>query len=101
MLIPILSYNGAAIATLATNIVLFRASLYFVSKHLQALPIHKIIIKPVIGGLVMGVFVYYFIDVNIFLLVPLAAVIYLVALLSLKTFTEEDINLMKKILSRG
>ena len=43
-LIPILSYNGAAIATLFTNIVLFLASFYFVSKYLQVIPVHKIMI---------------------------------------------------------
>ncbi|CAD6492210.1 MAG: Polysaccharide biosynthesis protein [Candidatus Argoarchaeum ethanivorans] len=100
ILIPILSYNGAAIATLVTNAVLFIASFYFVSKHLFVLPVHEIIIKPVIAGLMMGTFVYYFINVNIFLLVPLAVVIYLVALLALKTFTVEDWEMAKKVLKR-
>jgi O-antigen/teichoic acid export membrane protein len=100
ILIPILSYNGAAIATVATNMVLFIASFYFVSKHLQVLPIHKIMIKPVISGLIMGAFVYYFIDFNIFLLVPSAAVIYLVILLALKTFSKEDFDIVKKVIGR-
>ena len=98
ILIPILSYNGAAIATVATNVVLLIASFYFVSKYLQVLPMHKIMVKPVISGLVMGAFVYYFIDFNVFLLVPLAAMIYLVTLLALKTFTMEDIDIVKKIM---
>ena len=96
-LIPILSYNGAAIATVATNIVLFVASFYFVSKHLQILPIHRIAIKPVIGGLMMGTFVYYF-DVNIFLLIFFAGAVYLMALLALKTFSEEDFDIIKKLI---
>jgi len=99
ILIPIMSYNGAAIATVVTNAVLFLASFYFVSKHLQMLPVHKIMIKPVISGLTMGAFVYYFIDFNLFLLVPLAAIIYLVALLVLKTFSKEDQDIIKKIVS--
>ena len=99
ILIPILSYNGAAITTVATNIVLFGASFYFVSKHLQVLlPIHKISIKPIISSLLMGAFVYYFIAVNIFLLVPLAAIVYLVALLALKTFSKEDLDIVKRVL---
>lgn len=100
VLIPVFSYNGAAIATVATNAVLFVVSFYFVSKHLQVLPIHKIVIKPIISGVLMGTFVYYFVDVNMFLLVLLAAVVYLVALLALKTFTEEDWNIVKKMLSK-
>jgi O-antigen/teichoic acid export membrane protein len=101
ILIPMLSYNGAAIATVATTVVLFIASFYFVSKHLQLISLHKILIKPVISGLVMGAFVYYFIDVNIFLLIPLAAAIYLVALFILKTFSEEDMDIAKRVLGRG
>jgi O-antigen/teichoic acid export membrane protein len=100
ILIPIMSYNGAAIATVATNAVLFIASFYFVSKHLQLPPVRKTLIKSVISGLIMGTFVYYFIDVNIFLQVFLAAVIYLAALLTLKTFYEEDWDIVKRMLSK-
>ena len=100
ILIPVLSYNGAAIATIMTNVVLFIVAFYFVSKYLQVLPLHKILIKPAIGALIMGAFVYYFIDVNIFLLVPLAGVVYLVILIALKTFTGEDWDIVKKIVRR-
>jgi O-antigen/teichoic acid export membrane protein len=100
ILIPTLSYNGASIATVATNAVLFMASFYFVSKHLQVLPIHKILVKPVLSGLVMGAFVYYFVDLNIFLLIPLAGIVYFVALLALKTFSKDDWSLVKRIVSR-
>ncbi len=100
ILIPALSYNGAAIATLIARAILFVASFYFVSKHLQMLPVHKILIKPVTSGLVTGAFMYYFIDVNMFLLVLLAAVVYLMALLALKTFSTEDWDIVKKVLGR-
>ena len=100
ILIPTLSYNGAAIATVATNIVLYIASFFFVSKHLIVLPIHKILIKPLISSVIMAGFVYYITDLNIFLLVPLAAGIYLVALFVLKEFQKEDVDMMKKIVSR-
>ena len=96
ILIPILNYNGAAIATVMTNVVLFIASFYFVSKHFQTLPVHKIIIKPLISGLMMGGFVYYFVDLNIFILVCVAGLIYFSALFALKTFSEEDWNIIKK-----
>ena len=101
ILIPIMSYNGAAIATVATNAVFFISCFYFVSKHLQVLPIHKIIIKPAISSILMGAFVYHFIDINIFLIVPLAGVVYLVALLTLKTFNKEDLDMIKKVLLKG
>ena len=98
MLIPILSYNGAAIATVITHIVLFIASFYFVSKHLQVLPIHKIIIKPVISSLIMAAFVYHFMYINVFLIVPIAALMYLGILLALRTFSEEDMEIINRII---
>ena len=100
ILIPILSYNGAAIATVATNAVLFIACFYFVSKHLFVLPIHKMLIKPAISGLIMGAFLYYFIGINILLLVPFAGFVYLVALLALKIFSEDDWAIVKKAIGR-
>ena len=96
-LIPILSYNGAALATVVTKAVLLLASFFFVSRHLEMIPLHKILVKPGIGALVAGAFVYYFIDVNMFLLVPLLGVVYLAALFTLKTFTKEDIDIAKKV----
>jgi len=99
-LIPMLSYNGAAIATVATNVVLFGVSFYFVSKHLLILPVHKTLAKPLIGGLAMGAFIYYFIEVNIFLLIPSATAVYFIALLLLKTFSKEDWHIAKKIIRR-
>jgi O-antigen/teichoic acid export membrane protein len=99
ILIPIISYNGAAIATVATVIVLFIASFYFVSKHIYVLPMHKLFMRPAISSLVMGAFVYYFVELHIFLLVPLAAVVYLIAVIALKTFTKEDIDILKRVIS--
>jgi O-antigen/teichoic acid export membrane protein len=98
ILIPMLNYNGAAIATVATTAVLFLSNFYFVSKHLQLLPIHKIVIKPVIGGVTMAIFMCYFVNINVFLLTLAAGVIYIIALLLLKTFSEEDWNIIKKTL---
>ena len=100
ILIPVMSYNGAAIATVITNVVLLIASFYFVSKYLHVLPLHKISVKPIISGLIMSAFLYYFIDVNIFLLVPLAGIIYLATLFAFKEFQKEDMDMVKKIIGR-
>ena len=100
ILIPMLSYNGAAIATVATNAVLFIASFYFISKYLQMLPIHKIVIKPIISCLLMSAFIYYFINFNIFLIVSLAAGIYFVALVVFKEIRKDDVEIIKRVISR-
>ena len=101
ILIPIMSYNGAAVATVATTIVFLVSTFYFVSKHLQTLPVHKILVKPVIGVLLMGSSIYYLADLNLFILVPLAAGVYLVALLVLRTFSDEDRDIVRKAMNRN
>lgn len=100
ILIPVLSYNGAAIATVVTSAVLFIACFYFVSKYFIVLPVHKILVKPAISGLVMAIFIYYFVELNIFLLVPLAGIVYFVVLLASKAFSKEDFDVLKGIISR-
>ena len=100
ILIPLMSYVGASIASVITSALIFIIAFYFVSRNLQVLPIHKISIKPVVGSLIMGAFVYFFIDTNIFLLIFCAAVIYLISLLFLKTFTEEDIDIIESVTDR-
>ena len=73
---------------------------YFVSKHLRTIPIHKILVKPVIGVLFMGVFTYYLAYLSSFLLIPLAAGVYLVAILILRTFSDEEWGIVKKAIGK-
>jgi len=97
-LIPVLSYNGASIATVATSAVFFISSFYFVSKHLQIIPPHKIVMKPMIGGLIAGMFVYYLINSNMLLLIPLSIGIYSLVLLSLKALSKEDVDMVRRMI---
>jgi O-antigen/teichoic acid export membrane protein len=99
ILIPVMSYNGAAIATVATVAILALSLFYFVSKHLQTILVHKVAVKPVIAALVMGVFVYYFMNFNVLIVLLLAAVVYMVMLLALKTFSKEEVEMIKGIIS--
>ena len=99
LLIPVMSYNGAAIATVTTVAILALFLFYFVSKHLQTIPVHKVVVKPIVATVVMGVFVYYFMNFNVIIVVLLAAVVYMVMLLALKTFSKEEIEMIKSIIS--
>ena len=101
ILIPAMSYNGAAVATVTTTIIFLASIFYFVSKHLQMVPVHKILVKPVIGVLVMGGSIYYLADISLFILIPLAAGVYLVTLLVLGTFSDEDWDMVRKVRSRN
>ena len=104
-LIPHYSYIGAAIATVITELVLFILYYYHISKNGIKINIFKLSYKPLTASVIMGISIYaiksytqYWSDMHqIIIIVPLAAVIYILALIMFKTFTEEDIKIFKNI----
>ena len=101
VMIPYLSYIGASIATVLSEVFLYFVFIYFINKHYKKLELHKHFIKPLVASLVMGGFVFYFKSVNLFLLVVLASLVYFVILVLLRTFTQEDKNIFKQVVKRG
>ena len=101
VLIPYLSYIGASIATVLSEVFLYFVFIYFINKHYKKLELHKHFIKPLIASLVMGGFVFYFKDVNLLLIVISAGLVYFVILLLLRTFTQEDKNILKQVVRRS
>jgi O-antigen/teichoic acid export membrane protein len=57
LLIPSLSYVGAAFATVSTQIINFAALYYFTSKNGYSLNLFKISYKPIIAGIIMGIII--------------------------------------------
>jgi O-antigen/teichoic acid export membrane protein len=101
VMIPYLSYIGASIATVLSEVFLYIVFIYLISKHYKKLELHKHFIKPLIASLMMGGFVFYFKGANLLLLVVLAGLVYIVMLIMLKTFTQEDKDIFKQIVKRG
>ena len=99
VLIPIMSYTGASMASVVTAFLAFIMRFYFVSKNLRVLPLHRICIKPIVGSLIMSTFIY-FLNTNLVLLIFCAVVVYVFSILFLKTFTEEDVELFEKMTGR-
>ena len=100
-MIPYLSYIGASIATVLSEVFLYFVFIYFINKHYRELGLHKHFIKPLVASLVMGGFVFYFKDVNLLLIVISAGLVYFVILLLLRTFTQEDKDILKQVVKRG
>ena len=100
-LIPYLSYIGAGIATVLSEVFLYFIFIYFINKHYKKLELHKHFIKPLLAAFVMGGFVFYFKDINLLLLIMSAALVYFVILYALKTFTQEDKDIFKQVIKRG
>jgi O-antigen/teichoic acid export membrane protein len=96
-LIPYLSYIGASIATVLSEVLLYFIFIYCINKHYKKLELHKHFMKPLVASLVMGGFVLYFKDANLFLLIISAGIVYFVILALLRTFTKEDKNIFKQV----
>lgn len=99
LLIPVLSFVGAAIATVLTEIILFTLYFYFISKHFHRPTLHKIFVKPSISCLVVCGFIYYLRVINPFLLAGLAVIVYFLILYLLKTFDSEDKKILKDLIT--
>ena len=99
ILIPLFSFVGASIATLISELLLFLLFFYFVEKYSHKSALHKDFIKPLIGCLVMGGFIFYLRDINLLVLIALATTIYLVVLHLIRTFDSEDKKIFVEILS--
>ena len=98
ILIPYFSYIGAAIATIATETVLCGLYFYFVSKYLHRMPLHKLIIKPLIACSAMVLLIYFCGGINVAVLVISAALLYFVVLYLIKGFSKEDFDLLRQAL---
>jgi len=101
ILIPKLSLIGASIATVATEVMVFVFYFYAVSASVCILLLHKIALKPIIATSLMGVCVFYLKELNIFLVVLLAAIIYFTLLYIVGAFTDEDLDLFRRAFLKG
>lgn len=97
ILIPRFSYVGASITKLLSETILFIQFFYFVSKCLYRIPLRKVLYKPLIASLLMGLFIFYFKEMNFAILIGLAIFIYISILFITRTFSKEDIQLFKQV----
>lgn len=101
ILIPTYSYVGSAYATIMAESFLLISYIYLSGRYFHLLPLHKIILKPIIAASLMGLFVYTFHDLNLILIVIVAIVLYFSVLYIIKGFSKEEIALMKSVIKRS
>lgn len=101
ILIPYYSYKGAAFATVFTEILNFILLYYFAAKNGYKLNIFAISAKPIIAGLAMGGFLIYFSNVHMFILIPIAAIVYFSILFIIKGFSKEEYEIISVIFKRS
>lgn len=80
ILIPHYSYIGSSITTIATEFLVCSCAYVIIYKNLKLVPRIGILFKVLIATLLMGIFLYYFNNVNLFLLVFIGSTIYFIVL---------------------
>lgn len=95
ILIPTYRAIGASITVLITNILMFILGIYYVPKiiTLRASALLKFFFKILLSALVMGFAVYYLKNfLNIFIVVFISGIIYLLLVFAFKAIKREDIS---------
>ncbi len=89
--IPAFSYIGAASTTVLTESIVLVLTGWIVYKYTKLLPSFKILPKALFASLAMGGILFLLIKINLFLLIVLGALIYIVVLYLLKGFSKQDV----------
>jgi O-antigen/teichoic acid export membrane protein len=97
ILIPRYGYVGASMVMVITSLTAFVPCFYLLSKLVCKISIPKLIFRPVIASGLMALFLFFSTRLSLWLLIPLAAIIYFGILILLRTFSREDLNLFKEI----
>lgn len=98
ILIPIMGFAGAAITTVVTNVLICVVGFCFVSKYLQKTVAWRMVVGPMVACVVMAGVLLCFGNINLLLLILLAATTYFVILFGLKVFDKDELNIIKKII---
>ena len=99
-LIPLYSYIGASISTVITEVALFAILFYYASKSGFSISLIKVFNKPLIAGLVMMVVLILVMKLHLLVIIPIGAIVYIVALYFLKGFGKEEIDLVKGLFTK-
>jgi hypothetical protein len=60
-------------------------------------PLKEILIKPFIASVIMGI-VIYFVNLELFTSVLLGMIVYFISIFAIKTFDDDDLNIIKELL---
>lgn len=99
ILIPRYSYNGAAFASVLTSGFLVGFYYYSIKKEFCNVTLRKIVASPAASCAIMGAVVYLIKDINVFGIIAVGIVVYLVCLILFKGINEDDYRMLKTIFS--
>ena len=100
IILNLLVIPGYSYVMIATELTTFSICFYYASKNLYFIRLHRLLLKPLLGSFVMAVVVYYLRPINLFIIVGVAVWVYFATLLALRTFTKQDVSVIKSIIGR-
>ncbi|MDD5732025.1 MAG: flippase [Patescibacteria group bacterium] len=96
ILIPRYSYIGSSITTIATELLVCTCAYIILYKGLKIIPRFHVFLKVLFSALIMGIALYYFSNINLFLLIVLGSIVYFVVLYLIGGIKKEIILKMIK-----
>lgn len=102
IIIPYLSYNGAAITTVLSDLLIMLIQIYVIYKlgHRPNKKLFTDLLKIIIGSGVLGIALY-FLKLNMWIALPVGIIIYFTAIYLLKVFDKDDQYVIKEILGKN
>lgn len=101
ILIPLYSYDGAAIATVLSEILILILMMHSISKteYKPDLSLLKTVVKLIICGMILAI-VLYFANVSLWLAIPIGLVVYVASLFITRTIDDTDKYIINELLNR-
>lgn len=98
IVIPRYSYIGTAATSAVTEFLVVAITFFLIARNLSYKPKIKGLCKTLIAGLIMALFLYFFKNQNLFILLAGSAIIYFFTLWIMRAITTEEI---KSIIKRN
>ena len=101
ILIPHMSYDGAAIATVASEILITVLTVYYIFKtsYKPDFGLLKNVIKLLVCGIILAIVLNY-IHVSLWLAIPIALIVYLISLIITRSIDDIDKYIIKELLNK-
>lgn len=100
LLIPKYSYIGASVATVFTEFVNFIILFYLTSNSGYELNLFQLFYKPVLASIPMIVILYYLRSMHLLILIPVAIMVYFLALFLIRGIKKEELDLLKSVIQK-
>lgn len=101
ILIPRLSFTGAAVTSLLTEILVVLLTFFITMKYVRYIPKLEKLGNILLSGLIMGLFLFVFGNTNFIILIIGSPVIYFISLWITKTISKEELLLLMPSNHRG